>query len=91
MYIANVSLQLSDTMRVLTVFSVILMPLTLIVGIYGMNGLDLSHITSLPSGLLTVVLTMVVIILLLLVFFKRKQWIFIKEEEHDNSKNQNNR
>ena len=30
LYIANVSLQLNDTMRILTIFSVILSPLTLI-------------------------------------------------------------
>ena len=40
LYLANVSLQLNDTMRILTIFSVILLPLTLIAGIYGMNGLD---------------------------------------------------
>lgn len=38
LYLANASLQLSDTMRILTIFSVILSPLTLIAaGIYGMN------------------------------------------------------
>ena len=38
LYVAEVSLQINDTMRVLTIFTVILLPLTLIVGIYGMNG-----------------------------------------------------
>ena len=80
-YIANVSLQLSDTMRILTIFSVILLPLTLIAGIYGMNGLDLSHLSNIPAGFVTVGLTMGVIALLLLLFFKQKQWIFIKESE----------
>jgi len=81
LYIANVSLQLSDTMRILTIFSVILLPLTLIVGIYGMNGLDLSHLNNIPAGFVIVILTMGVIALLLLLFFKHKQWIFIKERE----------
>ena len=81
LYIANVSLQLNDTMRILTIFSVILLPLTLIAGIYGMNGLDLSHLSNIPSGFVTVSLTMGVIALLLLLFFKQKQWIFIKERE----------
>ena len=58
LYIANVSLQLNDTMRILTIFSVILLPLTLIAGIYGMNGLDLSHLSNIPSGFVTVSLTM---------------------------------
>ncbi len=46
MYMANVSLQLNDPMRILTIFSVILSPLTLMAGIYGMSGLDLSHLSN---------------------------------------------
>ena len=83
LYIANISLQLSDTMRILTIVSVILLPLTLIAGIYGMNGLDLTKINELPLGFVVVILVMVFIIILLLLFFKRKQWIFIKEEEEE--------
>jgi len=40
LYVVKVSLQINDTMRVLTIFTVILLPLTLIAGIYGMNGLE---------------------------------------------------
>ena len=46
-----------------------------------MNGLDLSHLSNIPAGFVTVSLTMGVIALLLLLFFKQKQWIFIKERE----------
>ena len=53
LYIANISLQMNDTMRILTIFAAILLPLTLVVGIYGMNGLDLK-IAKLPSGFLIV-------------------------------------
>jgi len=79
LYTANVSLQLSDTMRILTIFSVIILPL--IVGIYGMDGLDLSHLNNIPAGFVIVILTMGVIALLLLLFFEHTQWIFIKERE----------
>jgi magnesium transporter len=79
LYIANVSLQLSDTMRILTIFSVILLPLTLIAGIYGMNGLDLSHLNNVPTGFITVSLSMGIIVILLLIFFKQKEWILVKE------------
>jgi magnesium transporter len=41
LYIANVSLQMNDTMRLLTLFSAILLPLSFIVGLFGMNGIDL--------------------------------------------------
>ena len=85
LYIANISLQLNDTMRILTVFSVILLPLTLIAGIYGMNGLDLTKLSDIPQGLLIVLVTMALISILLLIFFKRKQWIFTKEDIFNNS------
>ena len=85
LYIANISLQLNDTMRILTVFSVILLPLSLIAGIYGMNGLDLTKLSDIPQGLLIVLVTMALISILLLIFFKRKQWIFTKEDIFNNS------
>ena len=85
LYMANISLQLNDTMRILTVFSVILLPLSLIAGIYGMNGLDLTKLSDIPQGLLIVLVTMALISILLLIFFKRKQWIFTKEDIFNNS------
>ena len=48
-YIANISLQMNDTMRTLTIFASILLPLTLVASIYGMNGLDLNKLTELPT------------------------------------------
>jgi magnesium transporter len=56
LYIANISLQMNDTMRVLAIFSAIVLPLTFISGVYGMNGygmngLDLNNINSLPLAL----------------------------------------
>lgn len=81
LYLANVSLQLNDTMRILTIFSVILLPLTLITGVYGMNGFDLAKINEVPSGFVIVTIFMVIISVLLLLFFKQKQWLFNKEME----------
>ncbi len=86
LYLANVSLQLNDTMRILTIFSVILLPLTLIAGIYGMNGLDLTKIEDIPLGFIIVMITMIIVIILLLVFFKHKRWILVKEEVAENIK-----
>ena len=86
LYIGNISLQLSDTMRILTIVSVILLPLTLITGIYGMNGLNLTKLNEMPQGFIIVILTMVLIIILLLFFFKRKEWLFIKEEKEEQLK-----
>ena len=85
LYIANISLQLNDTMRILTVFSAIILPLSLITGIYGMNGLDLTRLSDIPQGLIIVGVTMVLISVSLLFFFKRKEWIFSKEDIYPNS------
>jgi magnesium transporter len=85
LYIANISLQLNDTMRILTVFSAIILPLSLITGIYGMNGLDLARLSDIPLGLIAVLVTMILISIVLLVFFKRKEWIFSKEDIYSNS------
>ena len=51
LYTANVSLQMNDTVRTLTLFSAILLPLTFISSVYGMNGLDLNNILKMPIGL----------------------------------------
>lgn len=79
LYLANISLRLNDTMRILTIFSVVLLPLTLIAGIYGMNGLDLTKIDHLPSGLLDVLITMIVISVVLLLYFRHKKWIMVSK------------
>jgi magnesium transporter len=75
LYIANVSLQMSDTMRTLTIFSAILLPLTFISSIYGMNGLDLQNIFNFSTGFAVVVAFMGAVTMGLFIFFKKKQWI----------------
>ncbi|MCC2648346.1 MAG: corA 2 [Nitrososphaeraceae archaeon] len=62
LYMANISLQMNDTMRILAIFSAIVLPLTFISGVYGMNGLDLNNINSLPLGFLIVVLSMIIVV-----------------------------
>lgn len=80
LYVAKVSLQINDTMRVLTIFTVILLPLTLIVGIYGMNGLDLNKLDSLPAGFVIIIVMMACVGGALLFFFIKKQWLFVREK-----------
>jgi magnesium transporter len=81
LYMANISLQMNDTMRILAIFSAIILPLTFISGVYGMNGLDLNNINSLPLGFAIVILTMVIIVGVLFLFFKKKQWILTKRDD----------
>ena len=80
LYMANISLQMNDTMRILAIFSAIVLPLTFISGVYGMNGLDLNNINSLPLGFLIVVLSMIIVVAVLFIFFKKKQWILVKKD-----------
>jgi magnesium transporter len=67
---ANLSMQMNDTMRTLAIFTIILLPLTLIAGIYGMNGVDLINIRT---GFLMVIVTMIGMSAFLFWYFKRKQ------------------
>jgi hypothetical protein len=82
-------------MRVLTIFTVILLPLSLIAGIYGMNGVDINKIDTLPSGFLSVIVMMAVVGVGLLVFIK-KQWLLVQEKNgndgvhHQKTGEQNN-
>jgi magnesium transporter len=79
LYIANVSLQMNDTVKTLTIFSAVLLPLTFISSVYGMNGLDLNNIWSIPVGFTIVMITMAAVAAGLFVFFKKKKWIFVRE------------
>jgi magnesium transporter len=63
----------NEVLRTLTVFSVIILPLTLITGIFGMNvsfpGFDTTHGWWVVVGIMLAVLTS------LIAFFKYKRWI----------------
>lgn len=65
--------KINDIMRILTIFSVVILPLTLISGIYGMN-------ISLPLGshafiFIIIVAIMIIISISMLMYFKYKDWI----------------
>jgi magnesium transporter len=75
LYVASVSLQLNDTMKTLTIFSAILLPLTFVTSVYGMNGIDLRNFFEFPVGLAIVLVTMAAVTGGLFIFFKKKQWI----------------
>lgn len=83
LYVAKVSLQINDTMRVLTVFTVILLPLTLIVGIYGMNGTDLNNLESISPGFIVIIIVMASISIGLLLYFVKKQWLLVGKKRPD--------
>lgn len=78
LYIANISLEMNDTMRTLTIFASVLLPLTLVASIYGMNGLDLNSLAKIPSGFIVVLISMAVIMIAMIYFFKKKKWIILR-------------
>lgn len=66
--------ELNQTMKFLTVFSVIFIPLTFIAGIYGTN---FSHIPELElaNGYYYMWGLMIIIAILMIYYFKRKKWL----------------
>ncbi len=74
-------------MRVLTIFTVILLPLTLIAGIYGMNGVDLSNLESVSTGFFIVIMIMASTAIGLLLFFIKKQWILVRPRARSEKEN----
>lgn len=72
-YLSVVSNRLNEVMKVLTIIATILMPLTLITGIFGMNFDNMPLLKS-PHGFLTAMGIMGIIAFIMLWFFKRKGW-----------------
>lgn len=70
-----VSFGLNDIMRTLTIFSVIVYPLTLLAGIFGMNTLGSMPFVNHPYGFWGIMVIMVVATISMFSFFKRKRWI----------------
>ena len=73
-YNTNVANKLNEMFRVLTIFSVIFVPLTFIAGIYGMN---FEYIPELgyPKGYFVIWGVMVTMAASMLIYFKRKGWL----------------
>jgi magnesium transporter len=74
MYLSNVSLRTNEIMRVLTVISSIFIPLTFIVGIYGMNFENMPELKT-RWGYFAVLGAMTAISVAQLIIFHRKKWL----------------
>lgn len=73
-YISMVGMQQNEVMRVLTLVATIFIPLTFIVGIYGMNFEDMPELSQ-PIGYPMVWLVMIATASGLTLFFRRKGWL----------------
>ncbi|MDL2323573.1 magnesium transporter [Ruminococcaceae bacterium OttesenSCG-928-A16] len=71
-YQAQIDISLNQTMKLFTVLSAIFMPLTLLVGWYGMN-LAMPEIHA-PYAYPIVIAVSIAIVLVCLIVFKRKKW-----------------
>ncbi|MFM2226438.1 MAG: hypothetical protein RJA07_2640 [Bacteroidota bacterium] len=73
-YLSLSSQKTNEVMKVLTIFSVFFMPLTFIVGIYGMNFKFMPELDS-KLGYPLVLITMLVLTGIIYLWFKRKKWL----------------
>lgn len=78
-HLALVSHRMNDVMKVLTVMSTVFVPLSFLVGLYGMN-FDTSSPYNLPElgwrfGYPFVLVVMIMVVVGVLLFFRRKRWI----------------
>jgi magnesium transporter len=74
LYISLSSQRTNEVVRVLTLFSVFFMPLTFIVGIYGMNFEFMPELRH-PYGYPSVITVMGVVTLSIYLWFKKKHWL----------------
>jgi magnesium transporter len=72
--LALASHRTSEVMRVLTVFSVFFLPLTFIVGVYGMNFEYMPELRE-PWGYPAVLVLMAIVTLLIYRWFRRRGWL----------------
>ncbi len=73
-YLSFTSNRLNEIMKVLTIIATIMMPLTLITGIYGMNFDFMPELRS-PYGYYSVLLLMLAIGLSMIYYFRKKGWM----------------
>jgi magnesium transporter len=73
-YLSSVSYRLNEIIKVLTIFSTIFMPLTFIVGVYGMNFRYLPELDYRWSYPILWV-AMIGIVATMLLYFRRRRWI----------------
>ena len=73
-YLSVISQRTNEIMKVLTLFSAIMLPLTFIAGVYGMN---FEHMPELSShyGYFTVLAGMVAVAVAMALWFRRRKWL----------------
>jgi magnesium transporter len=73
-YLTTISNRMNETMKILTIISTFFIPLTFIVGVYGMNFDNMPELHW-RWGYLLIWAIMVTIVFAMIWFFKRKKWL----------------
>jgi magnesium transporter len=73
-YLSTNSNKMNEVMKVLTIMSSIFIPVTFIVGVYGMNFENMPELKT-QNGYYAVWAIMIAIILGLIIYFRRKKWM----------------
>lgn len=79
-YLSSISNKMNEVMKVLTIIATIFIPITFIVGIYGMNFNPEASRFNMPElnwpfGYIFVWGVILVVVFIMLVYFKRKKWL----------------
>lgn len=74
LYLAELSMRMNNTIQTLTIISTIFIPLTFLVGVYGMN-FDVMPELHWRYGYFLVWVTMAIITIGMILYFKKNKWI----------------
>lgn len=74
LYMSQMSNRMNEIMKILTIITTIMMPLTLITGIYGMNFQYIPEL-NMHYGYFIVLAAMGVIVILEIIYFRIKKWL----------------
>jgi magnesium transporter len=73
-YLSSMSNRMNEIMKVLTIIATLFIPLTFIVGWYGMNFKNMPELDW-PWGYPGIILVMVIVAVCMLYYFRKKKWI----------------
>ena len=73
-YLSSLSNRMNEIMKVLTLIATIFIPLTFIVGIYGMNFEYMPELAH-PYGYTGVWVVMITVVIVMLLYFRKRGWI----------------
>ncbi|MBU6204768.1 MAG: magnesium/cobalt transporter CorA [Bacteroidetes bacterium] len=73
-YLSNLSYKMNEVMKTLTIISSLFIPLTFIVGVYGMNFEHMPEL-KLANGYFMIWAVMILVALIMFVYMKAKKWL----------------